>query len=71
MTMSNSVSNSLFSTIQAKSNDVAEFSQKENLSETDMIKFNMAASKYQMMVSLTANLVKNLTETEKQVANKM
>lgn len=71
MTMSNSVSNSLFSTIQAKSNDVAEFSKKENLSETDMIKFNMAASKYQMMVSLTANLVKNLTETEKQVANKM
>lgn len=71
MTMSNSVSNSLFSTIQAKGNDVAEFSKKDNLSETDMIKFNMSASKYQMMVSLTANLVKNLTETEKQVANKM
>ncbi|WP_290922184.1 hypothetical protein [Halodesulfovibrio sp.] len=71
MTMSNSISNSLFSTIKAKSNDVAEFSKKENLSETDMIKFNMSASKYQMMVSLTANLVKNLTETEKQVANKM
>lgn len=70
-TITSNVSESLFKTIDSKSNEVSKFANKENLSESDMIKFNMAASKYSMMVTLTSNLVKNLTDTEKQVANKM
>lgn len=41
------------------------------LSELDMIEYNMAASRYSTLVSLGSGLVKNLTDTEKQVANKM
>lgn len=47
------------------------FKEKTDLTEVDMIDYNMAASKYSTMVSLASGLIKNLTDTEKQVANKM
>jgi len=58
---------------KAKS-DVDTFSEKAKtgpLSEAEMIQYNMAASRYSTMVSLGSALIKNLTDTEKQVANKM
>ncbi len=48
-----------------------DLATKGALSEVDMIEFNMAASRYSTMVSLASGLIKNLTDTEKQVANKM
>lgn len=48
-----------------------EYTGKGALSEVDMIEYNMAASKYSTMVSLASGLVKNIADTEKQVANKM
>lgn len=41
------------------------------LTEADMIQYNMAASRYSTMVSMGSGLIKTLTDTEKQVANKM
>lgn len=60
--------------IQAAQKDVNTFRDKAKtgtLSEVDMIEFNMAASRYSTMVSMGSGLIKNLTDTEKQVANKM
>ncbi|MDL2290703.1 hypothetical protein LJC09_01180 [Desulfovibrio sp. OttesenSCG-928-F20] len=47
------------------------FTGKTELSEVEMIQYNLAASKYSTMVSLSSGLVKNISDTEKQVANKM
>jgi hypothetical protein len=41
------------------------------LSDSDMIKFNLAASNYSTRLSMVSGLVKNLSDTEKQIANKM
>lgn len=60
--------------IKAAQKDVNAFRDKAKtgtLSEVDMIEFNMAASRYSTMVSMGSGLIKNLTDTEKQVANKM
>lgn len=54
--------------------DIDTFTNKAKtgaLSEVEMIEFNMAASRYSTMVSMASGLIKNLTDTEKQVANKM
>ena len=51
--------------------ELEEFEKMDKMSELDMIRYNMAASKYSTMVSLASGLVKNLSDTEKQVANKM
>ena len=48
-----------------------KFTGKQDLTEVEMIEYNLAASKYSTMVSLASGLVKNLSDTEKQVANKM
>jgi hypothetical protein len=60
--------------ITTAKNEVDIFSEKAKtgaLSEAEMIQYNMAASRYSTMVSLGSALIKNLTDTEKQVANKM
>ena len=41
------------------------------LTDSDMIKFNLAASNYTTRLSMVSGLVKNLSDTEKQIANKM
>ena len=51
--------------------EVDKFAGKTDLTEVEMIEYNLAASKYSTMVSLASGLVKNLSDTEKQVANKM
>jgi hypothetical protein len=65
------VKGSMFNSVDKLSQEVAAFANKDQLSEVDMIKFNMAASRYSMMTNLTSNLVKELTEAEKQIAQKM
>ena len=65
------VKGSLFNTMDKMGQEVAAFANKEQLSEMDMIKFNMAASRYSMVTNLTTNLVKERTENEKQIAQKM
>jgi hypothetical protein len=62
---------SMFNAMDSAGAEVAQYSGKTNLSEIDMIKFNMAASRYNMMTNLTSSLVKDLTEGEKQIAQKM
>jgi hypothetical protein len=51
--------------------ELEKFTGKKDLSDTEMIEYNLAASKYSTMVSLASGLIKNLADTEKQVANKM
>jgi hypothetical protein len=46
-------------------------SKTDELSDSDMIKFNLAASNYTTRLSMVSGLVKNLSDTEKQIANKM
>jgi hypothetical protein len=43
----------------------------DELSDSDMIKFNLAASNYSTRLSMVSGLVKNFADTEKQIANKM
>ncbi len=62
------------SAIKTTQKTISDFEKKAksgSMSEVDMIEFNMAASRYSTMVSLSSGLIKNLTDTEKQVANKM
>jgi hypothetical protein len=47
------------------------YASKTELTEKEMIEYNLAASKYSTMVSLASGVVKNIADTEKQVANKM
>lgn len=54
----------------AKTN-LDSFTGLKEMDELTMIQYNLAASKYSTMVSLSSGLVKNLSDTEKQVANKM
>lgn len=65
------MSEAMFKAMNSAAEQVAEFGNKDKLSESDMIKFNMAASRYTMITNLTANLAKNLTECEKQIAQRM
>jgi hypothetical protein len=52
--------------------DLATYMSKTGeLSDSDMIKFNLAASNYSTRLSMVSGLVKNLADTEKQIANKM
>jgi hypothetical protein len=48
-----------------------QFQTLNEMDELTMIQYNLAASKYSTMVSMSSGLVKNLSDTEKQVANKM
>ncbi len=63
--------NSMTGSIEDLSAEIAAFSSKENLSETDMIEFNMLATEYSTMMSLASGLIKTLTEAEQSVAQKM
>ena len=61
-------------TITSAKGEIEDFAAKAasgTLTEADMIQYNMAASRYSTMVSLGSGLIKTLTDTEKQVANKM
>lgn len=76
--MANTIANTSYDamekTLGNMSQEIEKFASRgadDPLSETDMIKFNMVASRYSSMVNLTSGLIKNLTDTEKQVANKM
>ena len=62
---------SMGKSIDKLSEQLATFASKDNLSETDMIQFNMQASEYSTMMSLTSGLIKTLTEAEQSVAQKM
>ena len=57
--------------VKTAKKELDAFATMESMDELDMIKYNMAASRYSTMVSLGSGLVKNLSDTEKQVANKM
>ena len=57
--------------IKAAQASLKTFTDKDTLDEMSMIEYNLAASKYSTMVSLSSGLVKNISDTEKQVANKM
>jgi hypothetical protein len=68
--LADQIRDSMFnSTVSAA--DVAAFANNQDLSEIDMIKFNMAASRYNMITNLTSNLVKDLTDNEKWIAARM
>ena len=57
--------------IDTAKKNLEAYTGAEELDELSMIQYNLAASKYSTMVSLSSGLVKNLSDTEKQVANKM
>ena len=57
--------------IDTAKKNLEQFTDKDELDELSMIHYNLAASKFSTMVSLSSGLVKNLSDTEKQVANKM
>lgn len=57
--------------IETAKSKLDDFTKMENMDEMSMIEYNLAASKYSTMVSLSSGLVKNISDTEKQVANKM
>lgn len=69
--LADKVKESMFGSMDKMSQEVAAFANQSEYSEVDLIKFNMAASRYNMVTQLTSNLVKELTESEKQVAQKM
>jgi ABC-type transporter Mla subunit MlaD len=56
---------------QAKTQLDAFMAKTGELSDAEMIQFNLAASNYSTRLSLVSGLVKNLSDTEKQIANKM
>ncbi len=51
--------------------NLEQFTALTEMDEVTMIKYNLAASQYSTMVSMSSGLVKSLSDTEKQVANKM
>ncbi|MDR2892614.1 MAG: hypothetical protein LBV80_05970 [Deltaproteobacteria bacterium] len=57
--------------IKTAKTNLDAFTNLPEMDELTMIEYNLAASKYSTMVSLSSGLVKNLSDTEKQVANKM
>ncbi len=69
--LANSALDSMTGSINDLSTQIAEFSNKSELSETDMIEFNMLATEYSTMMSLASGLIKKLTEAEESVAQKM
>lgn len=69
--LANNVKSSMFESMDKLAGDVAQYANQQNLSEVDLIKFQMAASRYNTMTTLTTNLVKELTEGEKAIAQKM
>ncbi len=62
---------SMTSSIDSLSAEIAAFASKDELSEADMLEFNMLASEYSMMMSLASGLIKTLTDAEQSVAQKM
>jgi len=69
--LANKVKDSMFNSMNKLADEVAKYANQENLSEVDLIKFQMAASRFNTMTTLTTNLVKELTEGEKSIAQKM
>ncbi len=57
--------------IKAAKGALDKFTSLTDMTEVQMIEYNLAASKFSTMVSMASGLVKNLSDTEKQVANKM
>ncbi len=68
---SNTAMEAAFNGIKATKTELEKYNSQTSLTETDMIKYNLAVSQYSTMVSLASGLVKNISDTEKQVANKM
>ncbi len=62
---------SMTKSIERVAEEIAAFAASDSLEEEDMIKFNMLASQYSVMMSLTSGLVKTLTDAEQSVAQKM
>ncbi|MCG8530933.1 MAG: hypothetical protein MI749_09740 [Desulfovibrionales bacterium] len=71
MSLIDSLSDSMFKTMQKSADDVASYSNKGQLSEMDMIKFRTAAEKYSTMTTLVSGLMKSLTDTQKGIVSKM
>ena len=69
--LADGVQKSLFGTMDKYAEDVAMYANKELLSEQDLIKFQMASSRFNMITQLATNLVKGLTDSEKAIAQKM
>lgn len=69
--LANQVKDSMFGSMEKLADEVAGFANQENMSEVDLIKFQMAASRFNTLTTLTTNLVKELTEGEKAIAQKM
>ena len=69
--MADNVKGNLFSSIDKYGKDVKMYSSKGELDEQDLIKFQMASARFNMIVQLTSNLVKEMTDTEKAIAQKM
>jgi hypothetical protein len=69
--LTDQVFGSLKSSMDKNAAEVAKFASKEELSEQDLIKFQMASSRYSTVVQMCTNLVKTLTENEKTIAQRM
>lgn len=63
--------NSMSGSITDMSNEIAAYANKDQLSEQDMLEFNLLASEYSTMMSLASGLIKTLTDAEQSVAQKM
>lgn len=63
--------NSMSGSITDMSNEIAAFANKDQLSEQDMLEFNLLASEYSTMMSMASGLIKTLTDAEQSVAQKM
>lgn len=62
---------SMSTSITGMSDQIAEYANKTELSEQDMLQFNLLASEYSTMMSLASGLIKTLTDAEQSVAQKM
>ena len=65
------VQDSLLSNMNKQAEEVAKYANKAELSEQDLIKFQMVSSRYSMVSQMTTNLLKNLTDAEKNIAGRM
>lgn len=68
MSLMNNIQNSMFSSLQTDQSQIAQMSNKKNLSDQDMIKFQMDASRYSTELSMTSNLLKTLSDNQKSIA---
>lgn len=67
----NQLNGNMFGSMGNMADEIAKFANQHSLSEADLIKFNMAASRYNLISQLTSELVKELTDGEKAIAQKL